>query len=104
MRKGEYIVSENVELMLERHEQYLKMMQKDIDVLKEVQSEIKVMNETLVTFATELKHTNENLARHEKKLDELDEQPRARMEQIVTAIIAALSGGIITTIIGLVMR
>ena len=30
------------------------------------------MNETLVTLATELKHTNEHLAIHERKLDELE--------------------------------
>ena len=97
-------MTENVELVLERHEQCLKMLQNDITDLKEIQADIRIMNETLVTFATELKHTNENLARHEKKLDELDEQPRIRMQQIVTAIIAALSGGIITTVIGLVVK
>ena len=64
---------ENMELTLERHEQQLKILQRDISDLKEVQAEIRIMNETLVTLATELKHTNEHLARHERKLDELED-------------------------------
>lgn len=95
---------DKVELILERHEQHLKTLQRDISDLKEVQSEIRSMNETLVTFATELKHISENLAKHEKKLDEIDEQPKVRMQQIVTAVIAALSGGIITTIINRIVQ
>lgn len=50
------------------------------------------MNETLVTLATELKHTNEHLARHERKIDEIESHPEMRMQQIVTAIIAVLAG------------
>ena len=61
------------------------------------------MNETLVTLATELKHTNEHLARHERKIEEMEGQPRARMQQIVTAIIAALAGGLVSAIIGLII-
>jgi hypothetical protein len=54
------------------------------------------MNETLVMLATELKHTNEHLARHERKIDEMEGQPKARLQQIVTAVIAALAGGLIS--------
>ena len=61
------------------------------------------MNETLVTLATELKHANEHLARHERKIEEMEGQPRARMQQIVTAIIAALAGGLVSAIIGLII-
>lgn len=65
-----------------------------------MQSEIRSMNETLVTLATELKHTNEHLARHERKIDEIESQPKMRMQQIITAIIAALAGGLISAAIG----
>lgn len=88
---------------LERHEQKLKTLERDISDLREVQTEIRAMNETLLTLANELKHTNEHLARHERKIEEIDNQPRQRMQQIVTAIIAALSGGLISTIISLIM-
>ena len=83
---------EDTQIVLERHEQKLKTLERDIADLKAVQTEIRSMNETLVTLATELKHTNEHLARHERKIDEIESHPKMRMQQIVTAIIAALAG------------
>lgn len=94
---------EDTQIVLERHEQKIKAMERDISDLKAVQTEIRSMNETLVTLATELKHTNEHLARHERKIDEIESQPKMRMQQIVTAIIAALAGGLISTIIGQIL-
>ena len=94
---------EELQILLERHEQKIKTIEKEISELKAVQSEIRSMNETLVTLATELKHTNEHLARHERKIEEMEGQPRARMQQIVTAIIAALAGGLVSAIIGLII-
>ena len=90
-------------IVLERHEQRIKTLERDVVGLKAVQSEIRSMNETLVTLATELKHTNEHLSRHEQKIDAIEAQPKIRMQQIVTAIIAALSGGLISAIIGLLL-
>lgn len=91
---------EEVQIVLERHEQKIKSLERDMSVMKEVQAEIKSMNETLVTLATELKHTNEHLARHERKIEEIDSQPKIRMQQIITAIIAALAGGFISILLG----
>lgn len=62
----------DIEVILERHEQQIKTLEREMSDMKEVQAEIRTMNETLVTLATELKHTNEHLARHEKKIDEID--------------------------------
>lgn len=92
---------EDAQIVLERHEQRLKTLERDVWDLKAVQAEIRTMNEALVTLATELKHTNEHLARHEQKIDAIEGQPRARMQQIVTAIIAALAGGVVSMIIGM---
>lgn len=83
---------EDTQIVLERHEQKLQTLERDIADLKALQTEIRSMNETLVTLATELKHTNEHLARHERKIDEIESHPKMRMQQIVTAIIAALAG------------
>lgn len=94
---------EEISVILERHEQKINVLEQDISYLREVQSEIRSMNETLVTLAAELKHTNEHLARHEKKIEEIDGLPKQRLQQIITAIIAALSGGIISAMIGLVI-
>ncbi len=91
---------EEVQIVLERHENRLKHLEAEMSDLKEVHEEIRSMNETLVMLATELKHTNEHLARHERKIEEIDGIPRQRINQITTAIIAALAGGLISTIIG----
>ena len=94
---------DEIEKVIERHEQQLKVLERDMSEMKGVQAEIRSMNETLVTLATELKHTNEHLARHERRIEEIDGVPRQRLQQIITAIIAALSGGIISAIIGMVL-
>ena len=94
---------EDTQIVLERHEQQLKTLERDISDLKAVQAEIRTMNEALVTLATELKHTNEHLARHEQKIDAIEGQPRARMQQIITAIVAALAGGLISSIISMIL-
>lgn len=83
-------------VMLERHEQHIKSQQHQIDELREVQGEIRVMSETLVTLTAEIKHQSEHLERHERQLDEIEHQPRARLNQIITAIIAALAGGLVS--------
>lgn len=94
---------EEAQIVLERHEQRLKTLEHDISDLKAVHAEIRTMNETLVTLATELKHTNEHLKRHEQKIDAIEEQPQVRMQQIITAIIAALAGGLVSTVISMVL-
>ena len=93
----------DVEVIIERHEQRIKTLERDMSGLKEVQAEIRSMHETLVTLANEIKHINEHLARHERKIEEIDTAPKYRMQQIVTAIIAALAGGIISAIIGMIL-
>lgn len=94
----------DVEVIIERHEQRLKTLERDMSAMKQVQAEIRSMNETLVTLANELKHTNEHLARHERKIDEMDAVPKMRMQQIATAIISALAGGLISTILGVLLK
>ncbi len=93
---------EEVNVILERHEQKLIALERDVADLRQVQAEIRTMNETLATLTSELKHTNEHLARHERKIEEIDSQPKKRLQQIITAIIAALAGGLISWIIGAV--
>ena len=93
---------EDMQIVLERHEQRLNTMERDISDLKAVQAEIRTMNETLVTLATELKHTNEHLERHEQKIDAIEGQPQIRTQQIITASIAAIAGALLSSIIGLI--
>lgn len=90
---------EDTSIMLERHEQRIETLERDIADLKAVQSEIRAMNETLVTLANEIKHTNQHLARHEQKIEEIENQPKQRIQQIVTAVLAAIAGALISTMI-----
>lgn len=95
---------EEIEVVLERHEQQIKTLERDMMDMKTVQAEIRSMHDTLVTLTTELKHANEHLARHEQKIDEIKSVPGQRMQQIVTAITAALAGGLISMTINMVFN
>ena len=92
---------ENVEIVLERHEQRLRTLEQEISVMKEVQSEIRSMNETLVMLANELKHTNEHLGRHERKIEEIENVPKLRTREIVTAVIVAVVTCTVTALLSL---
>lgn len=95
---------EETEVMLARHEQRIKTLEREMVEMKTVQAEIRSMNDTLVTLTTELKHANEHLARHEQKIDEIKSIPGQRMQQISTTVISALAGGLISILLGIVLR
>ena len=91
----------DIEVSIEAHEQRIKTLERDVTALREVQSEIRAMNETLVTLATELKHTNAHLARHERRIDEMEAEPKNRWNQLVMAGIGAVAGAAISAIFAL---
>ena len=93
---------EEIEVILERHEQKILTLEREMKDMKPVQAEIRAMHETLVALATDLKHTNEHLARHEQQIERINAAPRQRLQQIGTAVISALAGGLISVIIGTV--
>ena len=70
---------EEIHVLLERHDQNIQILQKQVTDLYQVQKEIRAMNETLITLANEIKHANEHLARHEEKIDEMESRPRVRL-------------------------
>ncbi len=92
-----------LDVAIERHEQRLNTLERDMGAMKDVQNEIRTMNESLVTLANEMRHTNEHLARHERRIDEIDAMPRMRLQQTVTAVVSALAGGLISMIISLII-
>ena len=87
---------DEIRISLERHDQQLKTLMRDVADLRAVQSEIRSMNETLVTLATELKNTNEHLSRHERKLEEIENQPKHNFQHIIASIISAVAGCIVS--------
>ena len=92
-----------LDVAIELHEQRLNTLERDMGAMKDVQNEIRTMNESLVTLANEMRHTNEHLARHERRIDEIDAMPRMRLQQTVTAVVSALAGGLISMIISLII-
>jgi septal ring factor EnvC (AmiA/AmiB activator) len=93
-------IMDDIKVLLEGHEQRIRTLERDVKELQDIRSELKVMSESLVELTTEMKHTNEHLVRNEKKIDLIENQPKMRMQQIITAIISALAGVIISATIG----
>ncbi|MBR4257111.1 MAG: hypothetical protein IKQ18_08080 [Clostridia bacterium] len=88
------MTNEDICSALGRHEQMLLSVQKQIDELKTVQSEIKVMNESLIEMTNEIKHTNASLLSCESKINELQSAPGKRFEKIAVSLIASILSGI----------
>lgn len=95
---------EELMITLERHEQQLKTIERDLSHLREVQTEIRTMNETLVTLANELKHTNEHLDKNEQRIEELDHLPKQRYQQILTAVISAIVAAFMSAVVNAIMK
>ena len=53
-----------IEAVLQRHEQQIKTLERDMTDMKTVQAEIRSMHDTIGNLATELKHANEHVGRY----------------------------------------
>ncbi len=62
----------DIEIIIKCHEPSSQALERDMSAMKEVQAEIRAINETLAVLANELKHTNEQLVKHERRIDEID--------------------------------
>lgn len=100
---GKEEAMDDITVVLERHDQSIRSMQTQIDDLKEVHKEIRKMSETLIMLTTELKHTNGHLESQERRLELIESAPKNRLNQIVTAIVAALAGALITAAVNFIV-
>ena len=82
-------------IVMERHEQKLNHLQKQLDELKAVQKEIKAMNESLIKITNEIKHTNASLLSCEMKINELQSAPAKKWEKITVSLISSVLCGIL---------
>lgn len=87
--------NEEIIVVLERHDQKLSSLQKQLDELKAVQKEIKAMNESLIKITNEIKHTNASLLSCEVKINELQSAPVKKWEKIAVSVISSLLCGIL---------
>ncbi len=81
---------DEVNVVLERHDQHIKSLQHQVDDLRPIVTEIRNISATLVQLTTELKHTNEHLEQHENEIKKLSEQPARRWDLIATTMITAI--------------
>ena len=88
-----------IEHRLTEIEQRSKSNSHRLDKLEPIISEIHTMSKTMVQLVGEVKHTNENVSEIKDKVGVLESKPSARMEQIKTAIITAISTALIGGII-----
>ena len=88
------MTNEEFPVVLERHEQMLRSLQKQLDELKSVQREIKAMNESLIEITNEINHTNSSLSSCESKISELQSAPGRRWEKIAVSVISSVLCGI----------
>ncbi len=87
--------NEEIFIGLERHEQRLNSLQKQLDELKAVQKEIKAMNESLIEITNEIKHTNSSLLSCEMKINELQSAPGRKWEKITVSLLSSVLCGIL---------
>ena len=86
-------------IVLERHEGRILVLEREVEELRSVQKEIRAMNESLVVLTNELRHTNEHMKSHGKRLGELERAPTARLREIVTATVAALAAAVVSLVL-----
>lgn len=55
---------EEIEVVLQRHEQQIKALERDMTDMKTVQTEIRSMCDTIGNLDTEQKHANEHVGRY----------------------------------------
>ena len=91
--------NEEIIVVLERHDQKLSSLQKQLDELKAVQKEIKAMNESLIEITNEIKHTNASLLSCEVKISELQSAPVKKWEKIAVSVISSALCGILGYVI-----
>ena len=91
---------DDLKIAIERHEQRINPLEKEIKELHDIRIELRTMSEMLVALASEMKHANEHLARNERKIDLIESQPKIRLHQIIAAIVSALSGVLVSAVIG----
>jgi len=70
-----------------------------LERLEKLCEAIHTQNTNIEKLVIELRHINTSVASHEERLSAIEEQPKSRMAQIVTAVISALTGGLISALL-----
>ena len=84
-------------------EQRSKSNQHRLDALEQTQAAIQDMALSVRELATEMKGMKEDQLELGGRLSAIEQQPRKRLEGIVTAIVSALAGALISAGVGVVL-
>lgn len=93
---------EEAEVILAHRHERIVALEREISAMKEIQAEIRTMNESLIVFAEELKHTSRYLDKQEERLTAVEKAPRIRAQKFTLAVVSALSAAFASAVIGLV--
>ncbi|MBE6551575.1 MAG: hypothetical protein E7665_05500 [Ruminococcaceae bacterium] len=92
----------NQEICLERQKVMEERLGRDkerLERLEKLYDAINIQNTNIEKLVIELRHINSSLSSHEERITAIEEQPRGRLSHIVSSMISALTGGIITVIL-----
>lgn len=95
MKEVNKITEEDISVALSCHSQSIRSLQHQINEIKELTKELRVMNTALTALTTELKHTSETIEDHTERIAVLENTPSRRWEKATNAVITALSSGIV---------
>lgn len=87
---------------LTKAEERTKSNSRRLDRLERLADEVSKQNENIARLVVQLEFTNEQLAAHDRRLQEIENRPKGRVNMIVgavlTAVCSALAGAAVTMI------
>lgn len=92
----------NQEICLERQKVMEERLGRDkerLERLEKLYDAINIQNTNIEKLVIELRHINSDLSSHEERITAIEEKPQSRLSQVVSSVISALTGGIISIII-----
>ncbi len=92
----------NQEICLERQKVMEERLGRDkerLERLEKLYDAINIQNTNIEKLVIELRHINSSVSSHEERITAIEEQPKSRLSQMITSLISALTGGIVSIII-----
>ena len=88
---------------LTKTEERAKSNSKRLDRLERLADEVSKQNENIARLVIQLEYMNRQLSAQEKRLREIESEPRNRMQMIAGAIVTALCSALIGGVVGLLL-
>ena len=66
-----------------------------LDCLEKLVEAVNLQSKYIAELVVEIRHTNENLTKQDIRITEIEKIPKARWNQVISAVIAAVIGSLI---------